>query len=85
MESEKIDIKSMNLKELTAFMEELGEKGFRAKQIYQWLHVKQVSSFSEMSNIAKSLIEKLEEKCTLTNLQKEAVQISKLEDRKSVV
>ena len=79
MESEKIDIKSMNLKELTAFMEELGEKGFRAKQIYQWLHVKQVSSFSEMSNIAKSLIEKLEEKCTLTNLQKEAVQISKLD------
>ena len=79
MESEKIDIKSMNLKELTAFMEELGEKGFRAKQIYQWLHVKQVSAFSEMTNIAKSLIEKLEEKCTLTNLQKEAVQISKLD------
>ena len=79
MESEKTDIKSMNLKELTVFMEELGEKSFRAKQIYQWLHVKQVSSFSEMTNIAKNLIEKLEERCTLTNLQKEAVQISKLD------
>lgn len=74
---DKIDIKSMNLRELTAFIEELGEKGFRAKQIYQWLHVKQVCSFDEMTNISKSLIEKLNERCELTVLKKEMVQISK--------
>ena len=74
---DKIDIKSMNLQELTAFIEELGEKGFRAKQIYQWLHVKQVSSFDEMTNISKGLIEKLKEQCTLINLKQELVQISK--------
>ena len=79
MEQEKIDIKSYNLKELIAYMESLGEKGFRAKQIYQWLHVKQVSSFDEMTNISKSLIEKLKEHCVLTNLKQEAVQISKLD------
>ena len=45
----KADIKSLNLKELTAFVEGLGEKAFRAKQIYQWLHVKQVTSFDEKS------------------------------------
>lgn len=47
----KTDIKSLNLEELTAFVESLGEKRFRAKQIYQWLHVKQVTDFSEMTNI----------------------------------
>lgn len=53
-QQEKTDIKSLNLKELTALMEQLGEKGFRAKQIYQWLHVKQVASFDEMTNISKA-------------------------------
>lgn len=73
----KTDIKSLNLEELTAFVESLGEKRFRAKQIYQWLHVKQVTDFSEMTNISKSLIEKLSEQSTLVSLKKEAVQISK--------
>ena len=77
MEQQKTDIKSMNLKELTAYIEELGEKSFRAKQIYQWLHVKQVSSFDEMTNISRSLIEKLKEQCTLICLRQELVQISK--------
>ena len=40
-QKEKTDIKSLNLKELTVFMEQLGEKAFRAKQIYQWLHGEQ--------------------------------------------
>ena len=44
----KVDIKSLNLAELTAYVGELGEKAFRAKQIYQWLHVKHVSDFSEI-------------------------------------
>ncbi len=74
---EKTDIKSMNITELTAYMEELGEKGFRAKQIYQWLHVKQVSSFDEMTNISGSLIKKLKEQCTLVSIRQELVQISK--------
>ena len=75
----KTDIKSLNLKELTAFVEELGEKGFRAKQIYQWLHVKQISSFDEMTNISKAFIEKLKENSQLVSLTQEAVQVSKLD------
>lgn len=35
---EKRDIKSMDLSELTEFVKELGEKPFRAKQLYQWMH-----------------------------------------------
>ena len=76
---EKIDIKSLNQKELTAFIETLGEKGFRAKQIYQWIHEKQVDSFAEMTNISKKFIETLEENAYLTCLKKEEVQISKLD------
>ena len=49
---EKTDIKSLNLEELTAFVESLGEKKFRAKQIYEWMHRKAWASFSEMTNIS---------------------------------
>ena len=77
--SEKIDIKSLNQKELVAFIESLGEKGFRAKQIYQWIHEKQVDSFAEMTNISRKFIEVLEEKAYLTSLKKEEVQVSKLD------
>ncbi len=75
----RIDIKSLNLAELTEWMVSIGEKGFRAKQIYQWLHEKQVSSFDEMSNISKALIEKLKTNCRLVTLQQEAVQISQID------
>ncbi len=77
--SEKIDIKSLNQKELITFMESMGEKAFRAKQIYQWIHEKHVDSFAEMTNISKKLIENLNEKSYLTSLKKEEVQISKLD------
>jgi len=75
----KIDIKSLSLKELIGFMEELGEKSFRAKQIYQWIHEKHVDCFEEMTNISKKLIDTLKEKAYLACLKKEEVQISKLD------
>lgn len=37
-----------------------GEKGFRAKQIYEWIHVKMAESFGEMTNLSKTLREKLD-------------------------
>ena len=75
----KIDIKSFNLEELTAFIEKNGEKAFRAKQVYQWLHVKQVDAFEEMTNLSKAFREKLEQLCYITDLHQEAVQISKID------
>lgn len=59
MIKEKIDIKSLSLDELKASMEEIGEKKFRAAQIYQWIHVKCIRAYEEMSNISKALISKL--------------------------
>lgn len=64
----KIDIKSMELKEVEDFLISLGEKKYRAKQVYEWLHVKLAGKIDEMSNIPKSLKEKLEENCYIENL-----------------
>ena len=75
--SEQTDIKSMNLEELTSYIESIGEKKFRAKQIYQWIHIKQVDSFEEMTNLSQNLRKTLEEKAVLTSLRKVEVQISK--------
>ena len=58
----KKDILSYSLEELEAALAEIGEKKFRAKQIYEWLHVQRVSEFDKMSNISLSL---------RTNLDKE--------------
>lgn len=74
-----IDIKSLNLDELTELIIELGDKKFRAAQIYQWMHQKLITSFDQMTNISKDLKEKLTEKCRLTALEPERVQISKID------
>lgn len=58
---EKVDIKSMDITELQELLQELGEPKFRAKQLFDWLHAKQVDSFAEMTNLSKSLREKLGE------------------------
>lgn len=65
---EKKDIKSMDLNELTAFVTELSEKPFRAKQLYQWMHEKLACSFDEMTNLPKAFREKLAENSVLTAL-----------------
>ncbi len=53
------DIKSMTIEELKELMTELGDKPFRAKQIYSWLHEHLVTSYEEMTNLPKVLREKL--------------------------
>ncbi|MCR5667902.1 MAG: 23S rRNA (adenine(2503)-C(2))-methyltransferase RlmN [Lachnospiraceae bacterium] len=72
-----LDFKSMNLSELTSAMEEMGEKKFRAKQIFEWLHVHKASSYDEMKNIPKSLKQKMQEQGTITILEKEDLQVSR--------
>ena len=54
-----IDIKSLTLPELQEEMEKIGEKKFRAGQIYEWMHVKLARSFDEMTNLPKTLRQKL--------------------------
>ena len=69
------DIKSMNPAELAAYFKELGEPAFRAKQVFQWLH-RGTSSFDEMTNLSKSLREKLAAECVLCPPQVARKQVS---------
>lgn len=66
---EKMDIKSLDYQELLIKIEELGEKSFRGKQIYEWLHQKAVMSFDEMTNLSKALRKKLEDSFYITKTQ----------------
>ncbi|MBE5948059.1 MAG: 23S rRNA (adenine(2503)-C(2))-methyltransferase RlmN [Lachnospiraceae bacterium] len=76
----KPDIKSYTLDELKNIMtDELGEKPFRAAQIYRWLHVALCTSFDEMTNISAGLREKLKEHFELSVLVKEQLQVSKID------
>lgn len=74
----KIDLKSKTIPEIEVFLAELGEPKFRAKQIFVWMH-KGVESFDEMTNLSKTLREKLNELCTLTVPKVERKQVSKLD------
>lgn len=51
---------NLSLNDFEQFFESIGDKKFRAKQVYEWLYRKRVNSFSEMTNLKKELIEKLE-------------------------
>ena len=54
-----VDIKSLTLPELQEEMEKLGEKTYRAKQIYGWMHEKLVDRFEGMTNLSGALRERL--------------------------
>ena len=73
------DLKSLNLEQLTEELLSIGEKKFRAKQVYSWIHEKLVDSFDEMTNLSKDLREKLKSNYTLNSLDAVAVQTSKID------
>ena len=60
-----IDIKSMTLEELTAWLKDQGEPAFRAKQIFKWLY-RGMASFEDMTDLSKALRQKLAEEALLT-------------------
>lgn len=61
----KQDIKSMNYDEIVQALKELGEPAYRAKQVFVWLH-KGVKAFEDMTNLSKSLRQRLDEKFYIT-------------------
>lgn len=65
---EKTDILSLDLNELETALVSLGEKKFRAKQIFQWLHVKRVFDFDKMTDISIQLRERLKENFCINGL-----------------
>ncbi len=58
---EKINIKQWSETDLKNYFEKIGEKPFRASQVWQWLWQKQAGSFDEMTNLPKNLRERLKQ------------------------
>jgi len=71
---ERLDLASMSYEELGGYLESLGQPKFRTGQLFQWIHQKQVTALSEMTNLPKQLLEKLETegeiRCGLVVLRK---------------
>ena len=73
------DIKSFTLEELKSEIEKLGEKPFRAKQLYQWMHQKLARSFDEMTNLPFSLREKCTREYEYTSIKEVKMQESAID------
>lgn len=73
-----IDLKDFEYAELEKFIVGLGEKKFRAAQIFKWLH-EGVTSYDEMTDISKSLREKLKEISYVSTLEIECKLVSKID------
>ena len=76
---EKKDIASYSFEELQEEMLAIGEKGFRSRQIYSWIHEKLVDDFEEMTNLPKTLRQKLETAYEIRRVEMEKRQISKID------
>ena len=74
-----MNIYGKSLEDLEKYFTDIGEKKFKAIQVYDWLYKKRVNSFDEMSNIKKSVIEKLKEDFDMDKLS-----ILKLQSGKDV-
>ena len=77
-----MDLRSLTPDELKKLMAELGEKPFRAGQIFSWLHEKRAGSYDEMSDISKILRERLKREYPLKTLNEEECLVSKDGTRK---
>ena len=63
------NIKDYDLKELKEELPNIGEKPFRAEQIFKWLYQEKVKSFDEMTNLSLELREKLKQNYTICNFK----------------
>lgn len=79
---EKIDIKSLNYDELADYIVSIGEKKFRAAQLYSWMHEKLACSYDEMTNISDKLKKVLKENTLYTCLEPVRVKESQIDGTK---
>ncbi len=63
-----VNLLGFDLEGLAAYCEQLGEKRFRATQLFRWIHQKGAFDFDQMTDLAKSLRDKLANKAHVTAL-----------------
>ncbi len=74
--SEKMDLLSMTTDELSYYLADINEKSYRAKQIYDWLHNKQVFDIEKMVNIPNKVKNYISNNFDINIMKKESVQVS---------
>jgi 23S rRNA (adenine2503-C2)-methyltransferase len=76
MKTEKKNIRHLSQPDIEKYFEQIGEKKFRVKQVWEWLWLKHAHSFEAMTNLSKELRNHLSEKFTLPALTVDATQYS---------
>jgi len=71
------DIRTLSLEQLTDYFKQIGEKPFRAKQVYDWLWSKNLHSIDEMTNLSKELRDKISKEFTINPISVDLLQKSK--------
>lgn len=74
-----LDIKSLTIDELNELVVKYGEKPFRAKQLYEWMHKKLASSYDEMTNLSKRFKDSISKEWPYLTLEVLEVQTSKID------
>lgn len=82
---EKTNLMGLNRQDMEAFFQDMGEKPFRASQVMKWIHQLNVDSFEQMTNISKSLQQRLSEQATIESLDVLVDQLSEDGTRKWVL
>ena len=73
---QKKDIRQLDFEQIKEFFISIGEKSFRAKQVYEWLWKKSVKDFDQMTNISLSTREKLKEHFDIKHIHVDDIQRS---------
>ena len=80
--AEKIELIGLSKEELSEQIDKLGEKSFRAKQLWQWIYFRGEKDFAKMSNFSLALRQKLADNFTITRPKIVAEQLSSDKTRK---
>jgi 23S rRNA (adenine2503-C2)-methyltransferase len=75
-DGQKPDLRSLSLEELQLLVDRMGEKPYRAKQLFRWLHFRGAGSLDEMTDLPRPFRERLAAETRLTTLAIDAVQQS---------
>ncbi len=76
---DRMDIKSLSYEDLERRLVGMGERAFRAGQVFGWLHEKLVTDFDQMGNVPAALRERLKEEFALTVLEPVEVKVSRVD------
>jgi len=75
--ADKVDIGNLNFEEMESFVVGMGQKAFRSRQLYQWIHEHHACSFEEMTNLPKDFRKVLGERAALAGAKVAAKQVSR--------